>query len=73
MTSAFDEAASHIIEQYRREHAEMLKLLTRIHDHAAGQPKAAAAPLPRALVTEIARLIERLDGDATPARALNAA
>ena len=72
MTTASDEAAGHIIEQYRREHAEMLKLLTRIRDHAAVEPKA-TSPLPRALVSEIARLIERLDGEATPARALSAA
>lgn len=72
MTTASDEAASHIIEQYRREHAEMLKLLTRVRDHATAEPKT-ATPLPRALANEIARLIERLDGDATPARALSAA
>ncbi|HUN51142.1 MAG TPA: hypothetical protein VMU42_08490 [Candidatus Sulfotelmatobacter sp.] len=71
MTTAFDEAATIIIEQYRREHAAMLALLSRIRDHAAAETK--SAPLPRALATEIAGLIEELGDGAPPATALSAA
>jgi hypothetical protein len=71
MTTAFDEAATIIIEQYRCEHAAMLALLARIRDHAAAEAK--PAPLPRALANEIAGLVEALGDAPPPATALSAA